>query len=152
MSATHSAVQLTSKRKAVPGRRFPPPWTVHESGKSFCLKTPKVRSSATSTTRTSQAGGSNMKRLTRDQARRIAVNIVKLPDYCSTRRRRPRNLTASCAFPSAIPLTLAAKMHRRPLQHSRNSELFRGSSFAGLQIAEGAKSLHGDGANRRCGD
>ena len=93
-----------------------------------------------------------MKRLTRDQARRIAVNIMKLPDYCSTRRRRPRNLTASCAFPSAIPLTLAAKMHRRPLQHSRNSELFRGSSFAGLQIAEGAESLHGDGANRRCGD
>ena len=53
---------------------------------------------------------------------------------------------------SAIPLTLAAKMHRRLLQHSRNSELFRGSSFAGLQIAEGAELLHGDGANRRCGD
>ena len=49
-------------------------------------------------------------------------------------------------------LTLAAKMHRRLLQHSRNSELFRGSNFAGLQITEGAELLYGDGANRRCGD
>ena len=43
-------------------------------------------------------------------------------------------------------------MHRRPFQHTRNCELFRGRSFAGLEIAEGAESLHGDGANRRCSD
>ena len=55
------------------------------------------------------------------------------------------HLRRPLAFPSAIPLTLAAKMHRRLLQHSRNCELFRGSSFAGLQIAERAESLHGDG-------
>jgi hypothetical protein len=50
--------------------------------------------------------------------------------------------------PSTIPLTLAAKMHRRLLQHSRKCQLFRGRSFAGLQIAEGAETLHGNGADR----
>ena len=66
--------------------------------------------------------------------------------------RDARFMPVSQRSRSSVPLTLAAKMHRRPLQHSRNSELFRGSRFAGLQIAEGAELLHGDGANRRCGD
>jgi hypothetical protein len=43
-------------------------------------------------------------------------------------------------------------MYRGRLQHSGNSELFHGRSLAGLQIIEGAKSLHGDSVYRGEGD
>ena len=89
---------------------------MHESGESFCLKDAEDQILGYFYYEDEPGRRQQLKRLTRDQARRIAVNIMKLADYCSTRRRRPRNLTASCAFPSAIPLTLAVKMHRRPLQ------------------------------------
>jgi hypothetical protein len=61
-------------------------------------------------------------------------------------RKSLTSLTSPLA--SVIQLTLAAKMYRRLLQHSGNSELFHGRSLAGLQIIEGAESLHGDSVYR----
>ena len=43
-------------------------------------------------------------------------------------------------------------MHGRFLQDSRNHQLFHSRCLAGLQIAEGAKSFHGDRAECRGGD
>jgi hypothetical protein len=63
-----------------PPRRFPPPWSVDEHTESFCIKDAKGQALAYVYFEDEPGRRGVMKRLTRDEARRIAANIAKLPD------------------------------------------------------------------------
>ena len=66
----------------MPARRFPPPWTVdeREGGKSFIVRDANGQALAYLYFEDEPQRQMSMKRLSRDEARRIAANIAKLPD------------------------------------------------------------------------
>jgi hypothetical protein len=66
----------------MPNRRFPPPWSVepHPGGESFIIRDAKGHALAYVYFEDEAVRQMSMKRLTRDEARRIAANIAKLPD------------------------------------------------------------------------
>ena len=61
-------------------RRFPPPWSVEETDACFIIRDHTVRRSATSNSKKTRDGGRRLALLTRDEARRIAANVAKLPE------------------------------------------------------------------------
>jgi hypothetical protein len=69
----HSSGQVTSSR------RFPPPWTVEETDACFIVKDGAGQSLAYVYFEEESGRRAAAKLLTRDEARRIAVNIAKLP-------------------------------------------------------------------------
>jgi hypothetical protein len=60
-------------------RRFPPPWSVEESGESFHVRDANGQVLGYFYYEDEPTRRSSMKRLTRDEARRIAMNVAKLP-------------------------------------------------------------------------
>lgn len=65
----------------VPPRRFPPPWRVDDSStESFCIRDAKGQALAYVYFEDENVRRMSMGRLTHDEARRIAVNIAKLPE------------------------------------------------------------------------
>jgi K+/H+ antiporter YhaU regulatory subunit KhtT len=70
-------------------RRFPPPWSVeeHPGGESFIIRDAKGQALAYVYFEDETARQMSMKRLTRDEARRIAANIAKLPELVQSVRR-----------------------------------------------------------------
>ena len=64
----------------VPARRFPPPWSVEESSESYRIVDANGQPLAYVYFEDEEGRRKVMNRLTRDEARRIAVNIAKLPD------------------------------------------------------------------------
>jgi K+/H+ antiporter YhaU regulatory subunit KhtT len=62
-------------------RRFPPPWKVeeHPGGESYIIRDAKGQALAYVYFEDETHRQTSMKRLTRDEARRIAANIAKLP-------------------------------------------------------------------------
>jgi K+/H+ antiporter YhaU regulatory subunit KhtT len=61
-------------------RRFPPPWRVEERTESFIVYDDKGQALAYVYFEDEPQRQMSMKRLSRDEARRIAVNIAKLPE------------------------------------------------------------------------
>ena len=61
------------------GRRFPPPWTVEEQPACFVVHDADGQQLAYVYYEEEPGRRSAAKLLTRDEARRIAVNIAKLP-------------------------------------------------------------------------
>jgi hypothetical protein len=64
---------------AVTTRRFPPPWTVKESGESFQVCDAQGQVLGYFYYEDEPNRRDNLRRLTRDEARRIATNFAKLP-------------------------------------------------------------------------
>jgi hypothetical protein len=64
----------------MPERRFPPPWTVEENEESYAVRDATGQALAYVYFEDEPGRRSAAKLLSKDEARRIAVNIAKLPE------------------------------------------------------------------------
>jgi hypothetical protein len=72
------------------GRRFPPPWTVEETQPCFIVRDHNGQALAFVYCEDEPGRRTTGKLLTRDEARRIPVNIAKLPSCLAPNRARTR--------------------------------------------------------------
>jgi hypothetical protein len=69
------------------GRTFSPPWTVEETEASFIVKDRNGQSLAFIYCVDEAVGRAATNLLTRDEARRIATNMARLPDLLDAEQR-----------------------------------------------------------------
>ena len=67
----------------MPSRRFPPPWSVEEQSACFVVRDHNEQALAYVYFEEELGRRSSAKLLTKDEARRIAANIAKLPELLS---------------------------------------------------------------------
>jgi hypothetical protein len=65
---------------AMTARRFPPPWSVEELTESFVIKDATGQALAYLHFEDEPQRQMSTKRLSKDEARRIAANVAKLPE------------------------------------------------------------------------
>ncbi len=66
-------------------RRLPAPWTLTEKGEAFSVADANGQVLAWIYFEDEETRRSSMGRLTKDEARRVAANIAKLPELLSSR-------------------------------------------------------------------
>ena len=75
-----------TKEQQITSRRFPPPWSVVEENAACFIVKDHAGKSLAYVYEDELSRRSAAKMLTRDEARRIAVNIAKLRSCCAVRR------------------------------------------------------------------
>ena len=98
----------------VKARRFPPPWTSEETEACFIVRDNTGRALAYVYYEKEPSRRASANLLTKDEARRVASNIAKLPNSeWAARRHRNRAGRASRPAPKTSGYTIRACTHKR---------------------------------------